>query len=189
MNTVKEKLMKLLRGSNCPDGRTGSWMDCNGCKYESCPDCYTERNADHLIQNGVTIQEWVSVDNDDQKVVKKSDWEAFYKEHTKDIDIYGHYDNGYIDALDAVDDWFDVQTSLQDADKWVSVDERLPDIGGMPVLMVAVNEFGQQAIVKGFTNYFSSSGFLTNEKEYDLIWDAWKVTHWMPLPAPPKGVQ
>lgn len=62
METVKEKLVKLFRGSNCPDGRTGSWLECNGCKYESCPDCYTERNADYLIQNGVTIQEWVSVD-------------------------------------------------------------------------------------------------------------------------------
>lgn len=70
--------------------------------------------------------------------------------------------------------------------EWVSVDERLPEQCGMPVLMVAVNKFGQQAIVKGFSNYDCPSGFLTNEKEYDHIWDAWKVTHWMPLPEPPK---
>ena len=71
--------------------------------------------------------------------------------------------------------------------EWISVEERLPDICGMDVLMVAVNCYGQTNIVKGFTDYQFPIKFLTNEKQYDNIWGAWEVTHWMPLPEAPKG--
>ena len=71
--------------------------------------------------------------------------------------------------------------------KWISVEDRLPENSGFAVLMVAVNKYGQQAVVKGFTSYDCPIIFLTNEKEYDYIWDSWKVTHWMPLPKPPEG--
>ena len=72
--------------------------------------------------------------------------------------------------------------------QWIPVGERLPERAGMAVLVVAENTFGQKYVVKAFTDYTGRNGFLTNEKEYDLIWDtAWKVTHWMPLPEPPKG--
>lgn len=71
--------------------------------------------------------------------------------------------------------------------EWISVEERLPDVCGMPVLMVAENEYGQTNVVKGFTGYTCPIDFCTNEIEYYSIWHAWKVTHWMPLPEPPKG--
>jgi hypothetical protein len=71
--------------------------------------------------------------------------------------------------------------------EWISVEERLPDVCGMPVLMVAENEYGQTNVVKGFTDYTCPVVFHTNEMEYYGIWRAWKVTHWMPLPKPPKG--
>ena len=117
METVKEKLAKLIQQVRFVES-----------------DCYLMPNtsdsiAEHLVQNGVTIQEWVSVD------------------------------------------------------------ERLPEDCGMPVLMVAVNCYDQRVVVKGFTDYQCPIRFLTNEKEYDHIWSAWEVTHWMPLPEPPKGVQ
>lgn len=70
--------------------------------------------------------------------------------------------------------------------EWISVDERLPDVCGMDVLMAAVNCYGQTNIVKGFTDYQRPIKFLTNEKQYENIWGAWEVTHWMPLPEPPK---
>ena len=70
--------------------------------------------------------------------------------------------------------------------KWIPVTERLPEICGMPVLMVAVNWYGEQKVVKGFTNYEYPVDFLTNEKEYDNCWGMWLVTHWMPLPEPPE---
>lgn len=71
--------------------------------------------------------------------------------------------------------------------KWIPVTERLPEICGYPVLMVAVNKYGQKKIVKGFTDYECPVEFCTNEKEFDLCWHCWEVTHWMPLPEPPKG--
>ena len=71
--------------------------------------------------------------------------------------------------------------------EWISVKDRFPDVCGMPVLMVAVNEYGQTVVVKGFTDYCCPIDFHTNEREYDFVWHAWKVTHWMPLPEPPKG--
>lgn len=70
--------------------------------------------------------------------------------------------------------------------KWIPVAERLPETCGYPVLMVAANKYGQKKIVKGFTNYECPVEFCTNEKEYDLCWHCWEVTHWMPLPEPPK---
>ena len=73
--------------------------------------------------------------------------------------------------------------------EWISVEERLPDVCGMPVLMVAKNEYGQANIVKGFTNYTCPIAFSTSEMEYYSVWHAWKVTHWMPLPEPPKANQ
>lgn len=73
----------------------------------------------------------------------------------------------------------------QSEGEWISVEARLPDVCGMPVLMVAENEYGQTNVVKGFTNYTCPIVFHTNEMEYYAIWHAWKVTHWMPLPEPP----
>jgi hypothetical protein len=40
-------------------------------------------------------------------------------------------------------------------------------------------------VVKGFTDYQCPITFHTNEREYDGVWRAWEVTHWMPLPEPP----
>ena len=72
-------------------------------------------------------------------------------------------------------------------EEWISVEEseRLPDVCGMPVLMAAENEYGQTFVVKGFTSFTCPIFFCTNEIEYYGTWNAWKVTHWMPLPEPP----
>lgn len=70
---------------------------------------------------------------------------------------------------------------------WISVYDEMPEVSGMPCLVVAENRYGQEHIVKAFTNYESPIEFLTNEKEYDNFWHMWKVTHWMPLPEPPNG--
>ena len=64
--------------------------------------------------------------------------------------------------------------------KWRPASEP-PEVAGMPVLMIAVNDYGQQAVVKGFANYDCPCEFETTEKQFDLTWhSAWKVTHWMP---------
>ena len=78
-------------------------------------------------------------------------------------------------------------SDCKDQDDWISANNP-PEDCGMPVLMVAVNKYGQRKTVKGFTSYTCPIKFLTNEKEYASNWQsAWKVTHWMPLPEPPKA--
>lgn len=51
----REKLIELLSGNACPDGRVGALLDCCGCRYENLDSCHAARYADLLIANGVTF--------------------------------------------------------------------------------------------------------------------------------------
>ena len=125
---VKEKLVELLR--EAPYNIFGNKLG-NRC-FDSC----LEMIADHLISNGVTMQEWISVD------------------------------------------------------------DRLPEKDG--AYLVTTNSFGDRQSVK--LRWFAKDG--ENIDAYDLAGqkDVWylydiecgyvsikTVTHWMPLPQPPKG--
>lgn len=102
------------------------------------------------------------------------------KEQLQNIQNKINYYETAVDALKKVD---------AVCSEWIPINERMPEIAGLPVLVVAENEYKQRHIVKAFTNYGESYPikFLTNEKEYDLIWEsAWIVTHWKPLPELPK---
>ena len=46
-------------------------------------------------------------------LIDASKWKAFYEEMTKDIQFYGHYDHGFADALDAVNEWMSMQPSVE----------------------------------------------------------------------------
>ena len=62
---VREKLVELLKTSACP-----STFICDPtCKYYGFEDCFPERFADYLIAHGVTVQEWISVDDKLPEVV------------------------------------------------------------------------------------------------------------------------
>ena len=55
---VREKLVELLNKANSACVGT----DCfEGCKFYMENDCFYKLMADHLISNGVTVQEWISV--------------------------------------------------------------------------------------------------------------------------------
>ena len=71
--------------------------------------------------------------------------------------------------------------------EWISVDDRLPDSCGFPCLLCGENSFGQIRVFKGFTGYMERGkfGWHSNQKDIDI--DVWTITHWMPLPQPPKG--
>lgn len=62
--------------------------------------------------------------------------------------------------------------------EWISVKERLPDRKGQ--YLVAAIEAGHYRHfgIVSFTDHFVMNG----HRSY------WKVTHWMPLPEPPKEV-
>ena len=57
MDDKKEKLVELLKIDPCPS----PFMCSPECRYSYCDNCFTERFADHLIANGVTVQEWIPV--------------------------------------------------------------------------------------------------------------------------------
>ena len=66
---VREKLVELLKTNSCPS----PFMCDTACRYYGFGDCFPDRFADHLIANGVTVQEWVSVNDmlpdDEQEVL------------------------------------------------------------------------------------------------------------------------
>ena len=111
---VKEKLMELLR--EAPYNIFGNKL--GNCYFDSC----LELIADHLITNGVTVQEWISVD--DRQPNNK-----------------GCY-------LLTVKHWFD----------------------GEPVVREAC--------------WNGKDWFSCDDRRYKITP---RVTHWMPLPNPPKG--
>ena len=104
---VREKLIELLNEA---------FFDYNHGKG----DGYIPRNfADHLIANGVTVQEWISVDD---------------RLPEETINCIVHYQHAYCDN----DDYWAIGMCFYDGEKF-------------------------------------------------QIDPAYKVTHWMPLPVPPKG--
>lgn len=54
---VREKLVELLKTNACP----APFMCDQACRYYGYGDCFPDRFADHLISNGVTVQEWIPV--------------------------------------------------------------------------------------------------------------------------------
>ena len=71
--------------------------------------------------------------------------------------------------------------------EWISVKDRLPDTCGFPCLLCGENAFGQICAFAGFTGYMERGKFewYSNQKDIDI--DVWTITHWMPMPNPPKG--
>ena len=58
---------------------------------------------------------------------------------------------------------------------WISVDERLPETEEKYLVCTTNGNIG----VGSFIDYYG--------KGTHLCFDCWAVTHWMPLPEPPKG--
>lgn len=58
--------------------------------------------------------------------------------------------------------------------EWISVDERLPEREGKYLVCTTNGNIG----VGNFIDYYG--------KGTHLCFDCWAVTHWMPLPEPPK---
>lgn len=124
---VREKLIDLILDAKRTDPETGS---------------FTEYLADCLINNGVTVQEWVSVkdrlpDPDQDVILCTREIETYGKHHEKKK-IYRNIYIGYFDG----DEWL---TSYCHGCEYI---------------------------------------FRMNEKYPN---ETIEVTHWMPLPEPPKG--
>ena len=112
---VREKLVELMKTNACPS----TYMCDPTCRYYGYEDCFPDRFADHLIANGVTVQEWISVDDELPK---------------EKVNCIVYYKHAYCDNDD----------------------------------------------------YWAIGICFYNGEKFQMDW-SYKVTHWMPLPKPPKG--
>ena len=98
-----------------------------------------------------------------------------------------------VDALAIADHLASNGVTVQE---WISVDDRLPENDGS--YLVTINSFGGRKHIN--VRWFAKDGEAVNEYElagqenvwyyYDSEWGYIpidSVTHWMPLPQPPKG--
>lgn len=102
-------------------------------------------------------------------------WRKTYYEVTADLKPYDHYDNGFDDALDFVDDWINSQPCESG---WISVEERLPKESQSPNdrVIVALDGTGISRVL------------IDTDRIVDGKWVRWhgSVTHWMEPPLLPR---
>lgn len=100
----------------------------------------------------------------------------------------------------APSDRFEVVWDAEDIDvptKWIPVEERLPVIietkrayqnvyrNSARVLCVCLQSDGKQMVKEGYCVFFNDN----TEPYWRIAGTIHKVTHWMPMPEPPKGVE
>ena len=88
---------------------------------------------------------------------------------------------GHTGGADVMRQLIEAQPTLTPPNEWVSVEERLPNDKQI-VLFHQKDGFIYCAEYFEGNKILSSAWFIDNDS-----WDAEEVTHWMPLPAPPKG--
>ena len=108
-----------------------------------------------------------------------------YSENCVAYKLDADFADAVSDAADAIEELLDELTTIRkQLPHWISVGERLPEID-TSVLMCA---FGKSV---GEGTYRGYDGVHHVWKMYAVSGTYWddEVTHWMPLPAPPKGVE
>ena len=92
---VRENLVELLKTNACPS----PFMCDPTCKYYGFGDCFPDRFADYLIAHGVTVQEWISVDDRLPEIpegwIESPEPVLYMMKNTKNIYV-GYYGEGGI---------------------------------------------------------------------------------------------
>ena len=103
--------------------------------------------------------------------------ESFMRHITQHREPYDQYDMGYVDAVDNIEYWLDA--NAMDAVEWITVTERLPE-NFVSVLgyMTDAGDFPpvRECYTVGNAFFFPALG------------DIHPVSHWLPMPEPPKEV-
>ena len=107
-----------------------------------------EKIADHLIENGITVQE-------DCKECAEATQNCIVKLQEQ-------------------------ISELRSAHEWISVDDRLPEAGGYVVCIAKRNPFSR---FMPMVARIEKNGWVNPITEQYIS----EVTHWMPIPQPPKG--
>lgn len=118
-----------------------------------------------------------------KKQIEEKIWDYFDK-----YNMATHEDEGGVPCADEIAQY--MYDEIKKQSEWISVDERLPDncravlvavegltIGGAPAMVIGSYSGGFWMIADA-----DGTHYLTKYMRY-------KVTHWMPLPEPPKGEQ
>lgn len=169
---VREKLTELLQHDNCPVFMV-----------------YSEIWAlvDHLLAAGVTV---LTAD-EQQNIYTVQEIEALQDEAYDlgaDSVLHNHFGLSWDDAAGLRKE----VARLQAATKWIPVTERLPEIGGNYFVVVKHKyDFEKEySYDTDFAEFTFSDGYIDNCWNTYNDWNEGQhylhVTHWMPLPEPPK---
>jgi hypothetical protein len=114
------------------------------------------------------------------------------REHEKEIKALHHFDADMSDLREYLHDkeaWSRKQAEA--IPKWIPVTDRLPEVGE-DVLIYAVGKSDDFSSVIAITNrmifrlFPSSEGVETWSSPWQYFMTDYEITHWMPLPEPPK---
>lgn len=169
------------------------------CAYHAGIDCYAELHYDALsyIQQ-LEQREWDLFD------LLSSAWHGKqYYSKQEDDSVYSRESCQYLTFDQAIDEFAHSLTVAGDINvpSWISVEERLPDDLEEVLILVKETEFyGQYKELS--KSYFYQYIGCVDDGEWFTVWchghryikdtakepftDKLEVTHWMPLPSPPK---
>ena len=104
-----------------------------------------------------------------------------YSENCVAYKLDADFANAVTDAADAIEELLDELTTIRKQfPRWISVEERLPHYLDY---VLCVNKFGIQMV--GYLTDYKEGGFRCESGMDSCDY----ITHWMPLPTPPKGVE
>ena len=174
MDELREKMTELIRNAH---KKCKANITCSACpRYGHGSDCVYLLMADYLIANGVTVADGKGTDGPlticqqclhrDACLAWIGHGKALYDDFVFSVDGCPYFE----DAVKVVE--------IDQFNKWIPVTERLPDKG---------------KVVLALGKRHATSGMFQGTSKYDPKLWYWKggtlkeVTHWMPLPEPPKG--
>lgn len=179
MTDIRQQLITLLNDHVC--------LNENTCK-EECNACM----ADHLIANGVTVGKPLAqfLHPVDAYAGLKAKYLVFKGDTGEKIEncfvLRPDRDPAAVEALRAYARATENQTLTEDiynwvgrcepVQRWIPVTERLPE-SSVRVIVCRAGGKVEQGVFLGVNGWWKVYG--TNTKA---------VTHWMPMPEPPKGV-
>lgn len=137
----------------------------------------SKRHHDGTMYNGMFI---VGINTPEGQATYHYDidpyWELF---HVKELEYAPEWDGHTPDeAIRRIG-------TLTPPNEWVKVDENLPDFD-VPVLVYVKDIFDNKSIIS-ITKYTTTYNLTNNWLGYEH--NSFKITHWMPLPAPPDSCQ
>lgn len=181
----------------------------------SCEECRDEDIADYLLANGVMVQDGKPLEAflhpiDAYKGLKEK-YLVFKADTRKKVDncfvLCPGRDPAATEALRAYANATDNETLAEDiynwvgkdepVQKWISVTERLPEVGGSYIVVVKYKydhekEYDYDVDVATYYPYDNPDAYIDNRWDTYIDWNEGQqyihITHWMPLPALPEEV-